>query len=221
MILARRFPNRHQAGLQLAEKLKELSLDSAVIYALPRGGVIVGRAIADRLRLPLGLVIARKIGHPLNPEYAIGAVTISGPPVINQAEVSQLPSSVFDRLVKRERQEARRREGRYLSGQPPLSPAGKTAILVDDGVATGLTVRSAILELKERRPRQLIVAVPVIAEDIFRQLKNEVDRIAAILVEDPFLGAVGEYYDDFRAVTDEEVLNALRPSDHHQQQKQG
>ncbi len=132
---------------------------------MPRGGVVLGVEIARLLEMPLDLIISRKIGHPNNLEYAIGAVTENGTPVYNSREVARVDPEWLEARVRREREEAKRRRERYLGGREVLSVRGKTAILVDDGIATGLTMLAAIHEVKRRKPARIVVAVPVAPED--------------------------------------------------------
>lgn len=205
------FKDRKEAGQRLAAALAgKYAGEDGVVYALPRGGVVLGVEIARHLGMPLDLVIARKIGHPHNPEYAIGAVTEGGEPVSSPHELAQVGAAWFAREVERERREARRRHEVYLGARAPLSPASKTAILVDDGIATGLTMEAAIREMQRHHPTRIVVAVPVIPPDTAERLAREVDDVVALDVPADYLGAVGAYYADFPQVTDEEVVAALR-----------
>ncbi len=172
---------------------------------------MLGAQIARALGMPLDLVIPRKIGHPLSPEYGIAAVTESGELVTNPWEVSQVDSAWFKRAVARERAEAERRRARYLGGRAPLPLEGKIAILVDDGVATGLTLEAAIRDVRRRRPARLVAAVPVAPADTAERLRAQVDDFVALDVPELYLGAVGAYYDHFPQVSDEEVIALLAP----------
>lgn len=206
-----RFKDRADAGQKLARLLAaKYGHRDGVVYALPRGGVVLGAEIAPHLHMPLDLIIARKIGHPYNPEYAIAAVTETGEPVVNTREVANLPSEWFDAQVATERREARRRHHVYLDGRPPLSARGKIAIIVDDGIATGLTMEAAIRELQQRNAGSIVIAVPVAPADTAAQFANEVDDLVALDIPEYFLGGVGAYYEYFPQVTDEEVLALLR-----------
>lgn len=206
-----RFRDRRDAGQRLAEKLAaKYSKQDGVVYALPRGGVVPGAEIARRFGMPLDLIIARKIGHPYNPEYAIAAVGESGTLAVNSREGEHVPSAWLQERIAAERQEARRRHAVYLEGRAPLAPAGKTAILVDDGVATGLTMEVAIRELKHRHPARVVVAVPVIPADMAAKLADEVDELIALDAPDYYLGAVGAYYEYFPQLSDDEVIALLR-----------
>lgn len=205
-----RFRDRADAGRQLAEMLApSYAGRDGVVYALPRGGVTLGAAIARRLRMPLDLIIARKIGHPFNPEYAIGAVTESGELAGNPREMARVGSEWFRHQIEIERQEARRRHRAYLGDRAPLSATGKLAILVDDGIATGLTMEVAIRELQRQKPARLVVAVPVAPADTAARFAREVDDLVALDIPEDYLGAVGAYYEDFAQVTDDEVVALL------------
>ena len=203
------FKDRADAGRQLAEKLASLKGEDAVVYALPRGGVVLGAEIARAISAPLDLVITRKIGHPHNHEYAVCAVSESGELLCNEYEQNTLDPSWLSREAEAEKQEALRRRKTYLGGKLSLSAEGKTAIVVDDGVATGLTIRLAIREIRKQKPARIIVAIPVVSQDIAQILKKEADEIVALEAGADFLGAVGAYYETFPQVSDEEVVTIL------------
>ncbi len=205
-----RFRDRREAGQKLAQALVRYRGREGIVYPLPRGGVMLGVEVARALGMPLDLIIPRKIGHPYNPEYAICAVTEHGAPICNEREVAQVDPEWFRRRVEAERHEARRRRELYLTGRAPLPAEGKVAILVDDGIATGLTMRAAIQDVKQRRPARVIVAIPVAPKDTVERLAREVDEVAALDISDFYLGAVGAYYDDFPQLTDDEVIVLLR-----------
>ena len=205
-----RFRDRTDAGQKLAKLLEKYKNQPGIVYPLPRGGVALGVEIARALGMPLDLIIPRKIGHPYNPEYAICAVTEHGPPVCNEREVAQVDPAWFRERVEAERREACRRREHYLAGQAPLAVAGRIAILVDDGIATGLTMRAAIQDIRQRRPARVVVAIPVAPKETAELLMREVDEVVALDVSDFYLGAVGAYYDYFPQITDEEVLTLLR-----------
>lgn len=183
--------------------------DDAVVYALPRGGVPVALEVAKALDAPLDLVIPRKVGHPASPEYAIAAVTESGEIVRNESEVAALDPDWFERAVAEEREEATRRRERYLAGRKPIPAEGKTAIVVDDGIATGLTMRAAVRAIRKQKPARLIVAIPVAPDEVIEQLTKEVDEVIVAVQPRPFLGAIGAYYRDFEQTADSEVIQAL------------
>lgn len=204
------FRDRAEAGRLLAQALKKYQKQDGVVYALPRGGVVLGVEVARALGVPLDLLIPRKIGHPLQPEYAICAVVENGEMVCNQQEVARVDPQWFRREVEAERQEARRRRELYLGGREPSPVEGRTAIIVDDGIATGLTMEVSIRDALRRRPAQLVVAVPVAPPDTVQRLAREVNEFTVLDPSPYYLGAVGAYYDRFPQVTDEEVIALLR-----------
>jgi putative phosphoribosyl transferase len=203
--------NRKEAGKFLAEKLmKEIKgLEKKVVYALPRGGVILGYEIAKVLKCPLSLIITRKIGHPYYPEYAIGAVTEEGEMILNGKETTLLDQSWLAEEIKKEWAEAKRRRKIYLKGKKPVSAEEKTAIIVDDGVATGLSLFLAIKKIKKENPKKIIIAVPVVSKDTAERLKKEADELIALIIDPNYLGAVGAYYKNFEQVEDREVINLI------------
>ncbi|MFB3879804.1 MAG: phosphoribosyltransferase [Armatimonadota bacterium] len=204
------FRDREEAGQRLAALLESYRGSDPVVHALPRGGVVVGAEVARALGAPLELVIARKVGHPQSPEYAICAVSISGRLVCNEAERGAVDPEWLEMAVERERREAARRQAVYLEGRAPISAEGRTAVVVDDGIATGLTMKAAIEEIRGQRPRQLVVAVPVIPRETAAELRRQADAVVAVEMPALFLGAVGAYYVDFEQVSDEEVIRLLR-----------
>lgn len=203
-----RFIDRVDAGEKLAEKLMCYKDDAPIVYALPRGGVPVGAIVAGRLGAFLDLVIPRKIGHPLNPEYAVCAVSEHGQLVCNPAEEAALDKKWLKTQVQTELAEAKRRRRVYLGSIKTPDPMGRVAIIVDDGIATGLTMQAAILDVKSRRPEKVVVAVPVLPFDTYKTLSKEI-KVVCLLAPKQFLGAVGTYYYQFEQVTDEEVIKAL------------
>lgn len=205
------FADRRDAGVQLISRLKEYKDQQGVIVlSLPRGGVATGYEIARSLHIPLDIVIVRKIGFPGQPELGIGAVSETGTVVLNTSIISTygIPKEYIEREVSRQKEEISRRVKLYRKGKrlPPLE--GKTVILVDDGVATGATMKSAITTLKEENLKKLIVALPVAPPGVVKELEQMVDIF--ICIETPFdFMAVGSYYHDFTQVSDEEVINLL------------
>jgi ribose-phosphate pyrophosphokinase len=208
-----RFRDRRDAGTQLGRLLAPYAGPLTVVYALPRGGVVLGAVVAEMLGAPLDVVIARKVGHPMNPEYALCAVTEHGQPVCNPHEVEAVDPAWLETATTREREEAARRRARYLGTRPSISAEGKVAILVDDGIATGLTMRAAIRDIWRQHPSKVVVAVPVIPAETAVVLREEADEVVAVEVVTDFFGAVGMYYDDFRQVEDDEVICLLRCGD--------
>jgi predicted phosphoribosyltransferase len=204
-----RFHDRIDAGRRLATKLSAYRGADVVVYPLPRGGVPLGIEIARALGCPLGLIIPRKIGHPYSPEYAICAVAESGETVCNPEELARVDPAWFERRVEEERTESKRRRERYFKGRAPVPVEGRTAIIVDDGIATGLTMRAAIKDARQRGAARVVVAVPVAPADTAALLRQEVDEVVAVSIDEHYLGAVGAYYDDFRQVSDDEVVAML------------
>ncbi len=203
------FKNRTEAGRLLAQALKQYCDQDVVVYAIPRGGVVVGIEIAHFLRAPLDLVITRKIGHPFQEEYAIAAVAEDGHMLGSKVQLQALDSVWLNQEIDRQRQEARRRREKYLGNRPKIDVQGKTAILVDDGIATGITLLLAIQELKHSKCKRIVVAVPVAPKSTAVQIKEEVDEFIALDIPEVYLGAVGAYYGNFAQVEDEEVIAIL------------
>ncbi len=203
-----RFKNRAEAGRQLAEVLTKYEGEGVVIYALPRGGVVLGFEIAKRLGAPLDLVITRKIGYPGNEECAVCAVAEDGHMICDRDGASFLDLEWLRDQAEKEMQEAKRRRQVYLKSREPLPVEGKVAIIVDDGVATGLTILLAINELKHERPRKVVVAVPVSSQDAAEKIRADADELIALDVPSSFM-AVGEYYEQFPQLEDEEVISLM------------
>lgn len=206
------FRDRSHAGQELASKLGRYAGSDCIVYALPRGGVPVAYEIARALNAPLDLVVARKIGHPLSPEYGVGAISEGGCLVANDAEVARLGEAWFRDAAERERRIAERNRIRYCGKQQIRNAKGKIAIVVDDGIATGYTLRAALAELRGHEPEKLVVAVPVAPADTARALAQEVDELVVGTVPEFGFGAVGSFYEDFRPISDEEVVRLLQAS---------
>jgi predicted phosphoribosyltransferase/dienelactone hydrolase len=206
------FSDRREAGRLLAARLMDLEYQSPVILALPRGGVPVAAEIARALKAPLDLVLVRKIGAPMQAELAVGAVVDGAEHelVINEDIVRLLdvPRSYIDAVCKTEIAEIERRRTRYFGGRRRADVAGRVAVIVDDGVATGSTMRAAIRATRRRKPTKLIVAVPVGAPETILELKPEADEVRCLL-EPEGLGAIGLFYRDFSQVSDDEVKSLL------------
>lgn len=202
------FDDRVDAGRKLAEALIFYRGQDVVVYALPRGGVVLGVEVAHALDAPLDLLIVRKVGHPYSPEYAIAAVAEDGHIVSNPSELQSIDKEWFNARVRLERAEARRRRELYTSGRTPIPATDKIAIIVDDGLATGLTMFAAVQEVRHANPRKVIVAVPVAPPDTVEELKQLADEVIA-LHQPSDLGAIGRFYLDFRQVTDDQVVALL------------
>ena len=207
-----RFRNRTDAGRQLAEKLATYAdRPDVLVLALPRGGVPVGSEVARALGAPLDAFLVRKLGVPGYEELAMGAVATGGVRVLNDEIVRGLGivEHVIDVAVAREMEELARREQLYRGGSPPPNVAGRTVILVDDGLATGATMRAAVAALRRQHPARIVVAVPTASPDTREALKAEADDVVCATTPEPFF-AVGHWYEDFRQTTDDEVRDLLR-----------
>lgn len=206
-----RFRDRAEAGQLLALALDEYAgHDDVLILALPRGGVPVGYEIARRLRLPLDVFLVRKLGVPWHPELAMGALASGGVRVLNDEVVRMygIPAHVIDAVAAHEQEELDRRAREYRGDRAFPSFEGRTAILVDDGLATGSTMRAAVAAVHKHQPASIIVAVPVAASETCRELQREVDRIVCLRTPEGF-SAVGAWYDDFSQTSDDEVRRLL------------
>ena len=205
------FRNRSEAGRWLADRLQAYARrPDAIVLALPRGGVPVGYELARALEVPLDVFLVRKLGLPGQEELAMGAIASGGVRVINDDVVQALavPPSVIDGVARREEQELRRREAAYRGARPAPDLRGRVVILVDDGLATGSTMRAAVRAVKQAQPARVVVAVPVAAASTRDDLGAEVDEIVCETPPEPFL-AVGRWYEDFSQTTDEEVSDLL------------
>jgi putative phosphoribosyl transferase len=205
-----RFDDRRDAGRRLAAALMPLARERPVVVALPRGGVPVAREVADALGAPLEILAVRKLGAPHNPEYGIGAIAEDGTRVFDAEALAVLgiDGGVLEAIVAREAAELRRRVEAYRGERTPLPLDGRTVIVVDDGVATGVTDTAALRAIRHRRPRRLVLAVPVCVPDSAERLREEADEVVCLL-EPPLLYGVGQWYRDFSQVTDQEVVAAL------------
>lgn len=210
------FSNRSEAGERLLRRLPPVDPADAVVLALPRGGVPVAAPIARGLGAPLDLVLVRKVGAPRQPELAVGAVTDGGAMrvTVNEAVASLLglDEEAVRALARRELPELERRRARYLGGRLPLPLEGRTAILVDDGIATGATARAALRLVRQQAPARVILAVPVAPPDALDALAGEADAVVWLEAPDPFV-AVGAHYRDFAQVGDDEVAAILRAAE--------
>jgi len=205
------FKNRQQAGRLLAQHLRSWAgARDALVVAVPRGGVITAREVAEALKLPLEIVVVRKVGFPGNPELALGAVDLNGTVTLNEELSAERIDPVFlEQEIKEQLLEARRREKLYREGRKPLSINNQRIILVDDGIATGQTLKAAINYLRQEGAKEVILAAPVAAPDSAKRLAALADR--TVILEKPLsFAAVGQFYQDFPQVTDEEVRAALK-----------
>jgi predicted phosphoribosyltransferase len=173
---------------------------------VPRGGVVLGVEVAKSLAAPLDLIVVRKIGHPANPEYAVAAVADDGHVERNASETEALDRDWFEQTRRAQQAEACRRRDLYGAGSVPLIADGKVAILVDDGLATGVTMALAIREVRHRHPSKVVVAVPVAPSEVIEQLRGSVDDIVVLYIPDDGFEAVGAFYLDFPQLSDAEVV---------------
>ena len=206
------FQDRFEGGRLLASKLSHLAnRPDTVVLALPRGGVPVGFEVAKTLNVPMDVFVVRKLGVPGYEELAMGAIASGGTRVLNEdlVRTAGIPDEVIDSVAAEEERELERRERDYRGGQPPVDVQGRTVILVDDGLATGSSMRVAALALKQKKPSRIVVAVPVAAPATCAEFESEVDQVICAVTPEPFW-AVGQWYRDFSQTSDEEVRDLLR-----------
>ncbi len=206
------FSDRDEAGRLLGDEVvRRIGRPAgAIVLALPRGGVPVGYGVARILGAPLDVFVVRKLGVPGHEELAMGAIASGGVRVLNDEvlEYMPLPPSAIEAVAEREERELTRREKEYRGNRPPLDVEGRTVIIVDDGLATGSTMRAAVRALREMGPREIVVAVPVAAPSTCEEFTREVDRMICLRMPEPF-EAVGLWYRDFSQTSDEEVHELL------------
>lgn len=209
------FRDRRDAGRRLADRLLAYQgRDDVVVLGLPRGGIPVAYEVARRLGARLDVFVVRKLGVPGQEELAMGAIASGGVRVVNEEVVSalMLPSRVLDAAAARESSELERREQLYRGDRDPLDVRGRVVVLVDDGLATGSTMRAAVKALRQMGPRRVVVAVPVAASSTCMEFQAEVDELVCGETPEPFL-AVGRFYDDFEQTSDDEVRTLLGRGD--------
>src|SRR3954470_7009341 len=207
-----RFRNRAETGRLLPAGLCQYAgPDDAVALGLPRGGVLVAFEVARGLGAPLDVFLVRKLGVPGHEELAFGAIATGGVRLLNPDVVRGLgiPPQIIDRVTAHERTELERREREYRGDRPPPDVRGKTVILIDDGLATGASMRAAVAALRQQRPARIVVAVPIAAPSTCEEFQDEVDEVVCARTPEPFY-AVGLWYEDFSQTTDEEVRELLR-----------
>ena len=216
------FEDRADAGRRLAARLGAYADERPVVFALPRGGVPVGAEVSRSLGAPLEVIVARKLGAPGQPEFGIGAVAPGGVRVLNERVVRALgiPEDYLDWVSNRESEEADRRLKLFRGDRPYLELGTRTVILVDDGLATGVTARAALLALKRLNPRRLVLAVPVCAPQTAELLRPETDDLICLLMPED-LEAVGLWYRNFEQVPDEEVVRLLEEAQRPAEQDVG
>lgn len=211
------FADRRQAGAELASRLQKYAgRDDVVVLALPRGGVPVGFEIAEALGAPLDIFVVRKLGMPGHPEYAIGAIASGGVRVLSEDAINWygIPADAIDAVARQELAELERREREYRQGRPLPDLHNRTVILVDDGLATGSTMRAAVEAVRAHKPARVVVAVPVGAPDACAEFAEIADETVCARTPEPF-SAVGLWYRDFSQTTDEEVRALLREHEQH------
>jgi len=211
--------NRVEAGKQLAQTLNTVS-ENAIVLAVPRGGVVVGYEVAKSLDIPLDVIVTKKIGAPENPELAIGAVAEDGTFILDEDLASRLdiPKEYINEEVERMRQEIQRRLVRYRGNVPYPSLKGREVIIVDDGVATGSTLKAALRLLRHKGAKTVTVAVPVGPPDTIQELEKLADRVVVLQTPEPFY-AIAQFYVDFTQTDDEEVAELLKQSREKMQSK--
>jgi predicted phosphoribosyltransferase len=206
------FKDRSEAGQKLVKVLSKYKDQQPVVLALPRGGVPVAAEVAAALDAPLDLILVRKVGVPFQPELAMGAVVDGGAPIIVRNEdvirLAAIEESEFKAICDSELAEIERRRERYLGNRARVDIAGHTAIVIDDGVATGATTRAALRATRMRNPKKLVLAVPVAPTESLAKMREEADEVVC-LEDHEFFGAIGFYYRDFRQISDEEVIEIL------------
>lgn len=206
------FKDRRDGGQKLAAKLQKYKNNAkAIVLALPRGGVITGFEVARYLDLPLDLVVPRKIGAPFNPEFAIGAITEDGEGIFDEEAIMtyRISRKYIEKAIVAEKKESERRLKLYRGDRPPLDLKGRIAILVDDGIATGATMRAAIKSVRKKGADKIVIAIPTAAADTMEKIEKEVDETVCLDIPSYF-GAVGAFYKDFSQTEDEEVVEIMK-----------
>ena len=204
------YKNRVDAGKRLAEALLRLRREDVVVLGIPRGGVVVANEVAKALKAPLDVVVTRKIEAPGEPEYALGAVTQEGDVMMDRQAAESLGASMeyLDDQIRLKREEVKDRMQRLRGTAPYPELGGKVVSIVDDGIATGSSVSAAVMSVKKRRPKEVIVAAPVAPADAVQALSEDGARVVCLSTPGPFL-AIGEFYEDFGQVEDIEVKRIL------------
>lgn len=206
------FPNRYVAGQWLATKLQDYAnRPDVIVLALPRGGVPVAFEVATALHVPMDVFIVRKLGVPGHEELAMGAIASGGVRLLNQNVIQGfgIPQNLIEMITEKEQRELERQEREYREGRPPLDVRGRTVILVDDGLATGASMHVAVAALKQKHPAHIVIAVPVAAQETCNEFQGEVDQVVCSVTPEPFW-SVGQWYDDFSQISNEEVRDLLR-----------
>lgn len=207
------FSDREEAGKMLALKLTEYSNKDTIVLAIPRGGVVIGYQVAHELKAPLDIIVPRKIGAPYNPELAIGAVAEDGSLSLDESAVMymNIPKSYIEEESRRQITEIRRRLKLYRGETPYPMLQDHVIIIVDDGIATGSTIKAAIASIRKKKPKSVVVAVPVAPRSTVKNLEKEADRVICLSTPE-FFYAIGQFYVDFSQTTDGEVIRLLKKS---------
>lgn len=206
-----KFENRNDAGKQLAKALtRYIDAPDTVVIGLPRGGVVCAYEVAQALHLPLDITCPHKIGAPQNPELAIGAVTETGEGLLNKRLIAQLgvTEAYIEEQIGVEKGQAKARLTLYRQGKAPIELKGKTVLIVDDGLATGSTMKAAIRSVKQQEPAKIVAAIPVSPPDTLTEVEGLVDEVACLYAPPQFY-AVGQFYDDFATTEDDEVIELM------------
>jgi predicted phosphoribosyltransferase len=199
------FTDRREAGIRLAQKLEKFRGEKCLVLGIPRGGVPVAAEVSVALGCPLDVVLVKKLGHPMNPEYAIGAVSLSDRYIVPHDDVTD---EYIEAETERVRARLRQMQEKFVGNRKPESVAGKTVIVVDDGIATGRTLLATIQLLRKQHPAKLVIAVPVASDSAIGALTPEADEIVCLRIPPVFYG-VGQFYENFPQVSDEEVAQSL------------
>jgi predicted phosphoribosyltransferase len=200
------FKDRHEAAMLLAKKLEKYKNKNGIILAVPRGGVPIGYYIAKELDLPLEIILSKKIGHPNNPEYAIGSVSLHG--TIVNSNLGDVSMDYINKEAEKISTALKEKFKLYMGNRKPTDLKDKTVIVVDDGIATGNTIIATLEMIKKSRPKEIIIAVPVAPPETAKNLTKLVDEFICLLTPENFMG-VGQFYKNFNQVSDEEVIKFL------------
>lgn len=209
------FKDRIDAALQLTEKLEKYKGQNGIVLAVPRGGVPIGYIIAKELGFPLEIILSKKIGHPRNPEYAIGSVSLDGATINDN--VMDVSMNYFQQESNRILNSLKSKFAYYMGGRKMTDLQGKTVIVVDDGIATGSTIIATVHSIRKKNPKEIIVAVPVAPTGVISKLKSIADDFICLLIPRDFLG-VGQFYEDFSQVSDDEVIRLLEKANNREKE---
>lgn len=207
------FRDRKEAGRRLGKSLKKYQSENPIVLVIPRGGVVVGREVSKILKAPLDVIIARKVGVPSQPELGMGAVAEGGIEILDKDMIKslQIPRSLMNEVIAKEKSEIERRKSLYRENKPIINLKNRVVILVDDGLATGVSAEAAVKSLKKLNPKKIIFAAPVCAKESVKNMRDLADEVCCLLTPSGF-SAVGNWYQNFDQVTDEEVKEILRNS---------